>query len=183
MANTERLAVRVSHDAHARIRSLAHRRSLTESIWLRQVIDAALLTQDDGEGSVQVLRPVKRRDKRFCVRLRPDDRRLLIERAAARGMAPATYVSVLVRAHLHELSPLPEAELRGLTRSVAELSVIGRNLNQIVLAINRAQTTTLPGRHEVLAMLKVCTALRDYTTGLIKVNTESWKVGYAPRDI
>ena len=56
------------------------------------------------------------------IRLRPDDRLLLHERAAARGMAPATYVAVLTRAHLRSLSPLPREELLALSW-VAELVV------------------------------------------------------------
>ena len=115
----------------------------------------------------------------MCLRLQHDDRLLLIERAAARGMQPATYASVLMRAHLRDLAPLPAAELRGLTRSVAELSAIGRNLNQIAQAIHRSERVTLPGRQEVLAMLKVCGALRDFTKELIKVNNDSWKAGHA----
>ena len=40
------------------------------------------------------------------IRLQSDDQILLRDRAAARGLAPATYVSVLTRAHL-----LPTASL------------------------------------------------------------------------
>ena len=74
------------------------------------------------------------RTARLMIRLRADDQILLRERAAARGMAPATYVSVLTRAHLRSLAPLPKEELPGLKRAVAELGSIGRNLNQIARA-------------------------------------------------
>jgi hypothetical protein len=43
------------------------------------------------------------------------------ERAAARGIPAATYVSVLTRALLRSLSPLPKQELLALRRTVAEL--------------------------------------------------------------
>src|ERR1700685_2491042 len=46
------------------------------------------------------------------------------DRAAARGMAPATYVSVLTRAHLRSLAPLPKDELQALKRTVGELGSI-----------------------------------------------------------
>ena len=68
------------------------------------------------------------------IRLRPDDQILLGGRAAARGMAPATYVSVLARSHLRSLAPLPKDELPALKRTVGELGNIGRNLNQIAHA-------------------------------------------------
>ncbi len=56
------------------------------------------------------------RASRFSIRLRPDDQILLRERALARGMPAATYISVLTRAHLRSLSPLPKEELVALKR-------------------------------------------------------------------
>jgi predicted DNA binding CopG/RHH family protein len=47
------------------------------------------------------------RGARLTIRLVPEDRLLLCERAAARGMPAATYVSSLVRAHLRTLAPCP----------------------------------------------------------------------------
>ena len=52
-------------------------------------------------------------------------------------MRSATYVSVLVRSHLRNLTPLPKEELTALKRSVAELGAIGRNLNQIARGANQ----------------------------------------------
>ena len=59
--------------------------------------------------------------------LRPENHVLLRKRAGGRGMATATYASILLRAHLRAVSPLPEREFGELKRSVAELGVIGRN--------------------------------------------------------
>jgi hypothetical protein len=73
------------------------------------------------------------------IRLRSDDQLLLRERAAARGMAPATYLSVLTRSHLRSLAPLPKEELLALRRTLADLGAIGRNLNQIARAANQGQ--------------------------------------------
>jgi hypothetical protein len=39
----------------------------------------------------------------------------------ARGMRSATYMSVLVRAHLRKVTPIPKEELAVLKRSIAEL--------------------------------------------------------------
>jgi hypothetical protein len=62
---------------------------------------------------------------------------------------------------------------------VAELSALGRNLNQIARAANQTGRTTLPARDDLLAILKVCEALRDHTKGLIKANLSSWRIGHA----
>ena len=45
--------------------------------------------------------------KPMLVRLISEDWLLLDARAEARGMRPATYASVLLRAHLRQLTPLP----------------------------------------------------------------------------
>lgn len=179
MPNTQYLKIRVPPETKARISALSKSKLINESIWVRQAIDAALRQCEVDDSTVVSLRSNKLRDQRVSLRLQRDDRLLLVERAAARGMQPATYASVLIRAHLRDLAPLPAAELRGLTRSVAELSAIGRNLNQIAQAINRSEEVNLPGRQEVYGMLKICEALRDFTKDLIKANNDSWKVGHA----
>jgi len=113
------------------------------------------------------------------IRLRTDDQILLRDRAAARGMAPATYVSVLTRAHLRSLAPLPKEELLALKRTLADLGSIGRNLNQIARAANQGQLVTSPGRNDLEAMLRVCVAVRDGVKGLLKANLKSWEQGSA----
>lgn len=99
-------------------------------------------------------------------------------RAAARRMAAATYVSVLVRAHLRHLAPLPHDELRALNRAVAELGAIGRNLNQIARATHRPAPVSGAHPVEFQAMLRVCEALRDHVKALLRESAVSWKVGY-----
>jgi hypothetical protein len=111
------------------------------------------------------------------IRLRADDQILLRERAAARAMAPATYISVLTRAHLRSLAPLPKEELLALKRTVAELGIIGRNLNQIARAANQGQLVTSPGRDDLTSMLRVSEALRDHVRGLLMANLKSWEQG------
>jgi hypothetical protein len=104
---------------------------------------------------------------------------LLHERAGARGMASATYVSVLVRSHMRSLSPLPKDELLALKRAVGELGAVGRNLNQIARAVNQGARAGGASHDEFRAILKICEALRDHTKGLIKANAASWSSGHA----
>jgi hypothetical protein len=122
------------------------------------------------------------RASRLSIRLRPDDQILLRERAEARQMPAATYISVLTRAHLRSLSPLPKEELLALKRTVSELGSIGRNLNQIARATNQGEHVTGPVRDEVRAMLRVCEGLRDHVKGLIRANLNSWEQGHVERD-
>ena len=59
-------------------------------------------------------------------------------------MPTSTYVSLLVRSHLRTVTPLPTAELVVLKRSVAEVSAIGRNMNQIARAFNQGERASGP---------------------------------------
>ena len=169
---------RVSSETKARLRALAERQQLSESALLRRLVELVLLKA--GLAPIITKTPTgarARRGARLMIRLRPDDQILLRERAAARGMPPATYVSVLTRAHLRSLTPLPQEELRALKRTLAELGSIGRNLNQIARAANQSQLVTSPGRNDLTAMLRVCSALRDNLKQVLLVNLKSWEQG------
>jgi hypothetical protein len=85
---------------------------------------------------------------------------LLCERATARGMRSATYVSVLVRSHLRNLTPLPKEELTALKRSVADLGAIGRNLNQIARAANQGVKPSGPGRGDLHHLMRSSITVR-----------------------
>lgn len=186
MADAHFLKTTVSRETKERVHALAEQQLLNESIWLRRLVAAAL----DGCSERQPSSNPSRRDLqlladsadrltgRVCLRLRREDRLLLRERSAARGLASATYVAVLVRAHLRNLSPLPKEELKALKRSIAELSAIGRNLNQLARAANQGQRVTA-GNDVLWTLLKACEALRNHTKGLIQANEESWEVGHA----
>jgi hypothetical protein len=180
MAASQFLKTRVSPDIKHRVQHAASQQLITESIWLRRAVMTAItslaasspdrvLTQHANEGS----------RARLYVRLPLEDRILLCDRAAARGMPSSTYVSVLVRSHLRSLPPLPKEELLALKRSVAELGAIGRSLNQIVRAPNRGAETNLPGREDLRAMLRVAEGLREHVKALLKANQISWLQGHA----
>lgn len=183
MPASQLIAARVTTETKARFRSLAEHQHLTESTLLKRMIDLAIRSVDADGG--EVLHPDRglARQARLYVRLRADDQLLLRERAAARQMAAATYVSVLVRAHLRALQPLPKQELTALKRVVAELGAIGRNLNQIARAANQCGRVAGPQREDLRAFLSVCEALRDNVKGVIKANLSSWEAGHAkPED-
>lgn len=179
MAAVPFVAARVTPEMKTLLRALAEREQITESALVRQLLEVMLRRSAiEGFPRLDALEKVSR-DARLTVRLDPDDRILLCQRATARGMRSATYISVLVRSHLRNLAPLPKEELSALKRSVAELGAIGRNLNQLARVANQGGKLTGPGREDLRAMLKIAEALRDHVKALIRANESSWEQGYA----
>jgi hypothetical protein len=178
---TQFLKARVSPDIKHRVRRAASQQLITESVWLKRLVIQALTVPDESNSgeirSASSAEPSGARHTRLYVRLRHEDRLLVRDRAAARGMAPATFVSVLVRSHLRNLAPLPKDELLALKRSVAELGAIGRNLNQIAKAANQGGKPGGPEREDLWAMLRVAEGLRDHVKALLKANQRSWHQG------
>jgi Bacterial mobilisation protein (MobC) len=169
---------RVSSETKARLRALAKKELLSESALLRRLVELVLVKA--GLSPILTEAPTgarSRRGARLMIRLPAEDQILLRERAAARGMPAATYVSVLTRAHLRSIAPLPTEELLALKRTLGELGSIGRNLNQIAHAANQGQLVTSPGRDDLTAMLRVCGTLRDSLKRVLLVNLKSWEQG------
>lgn len=190
---TEVLKTRVTPEMKARVAETTEAELLTEAVWLRRIVAKELRERQTTSGPLHEAtgrhaaaafagRGICSKKfgpaSRLYVRMRREDRLLLHERAAARGMASATYVSVLVRSHLRKLTPLPKDELAALRQAVGELGAIGRNLNQITRAANQGARVTSHGGVEFEAILKICEALRDQTKNVIKANTASWETGY-----
>jgi Bacterial mobilisation protein (MobC). len=168
---------RVSRQTKVRFAELSQRRGLSESAALRRLIESTLEAAGLTAVDVIVDPPSPSRAARIMVRLAPDDKHLLRERSAARGMPAATYISVLVRSHLHQLPPLTTAELAALKRVVSELGSIGRNLNQLAKAANQGRVTG-PSRDDLRALLRACEGLRTHVNSLLEVNLASWNLGH-----
>jgi hypothetical protein len=170
----------VSPETKARLRALAQEHQVTESTLLQRLVETALF-QSTGLREIEAATPVEQvaRGARLCVRLRPDDHLLLRERAEGRGMAAATYASIVLRAHLRAVTPLPDRELNELKRVVGELGMIGRNLNQIARVANQTGRVIGPSSEDLRAVLRALVGLRDHVKGLMLANTESWESGNA----
>lgn len=179
MAKQTMIACCVTPETKVRVRALAERQGITESILVRQLLDGALKTSGLEESVASSSRERMNRDARLQVRLESTDLHLLKERAMARGMASATYVSLWLRAHLRGAPPLPKAEYIALMQSIEATAALGRNLNQIARTLNQGGRPELPGRHEVLTMIKVAEALRDQFRALLSANQRSWEDGNA----
>ena len=177
MAGSTHVSTWVSAETKQRFASAAARQGLSESALLKRLIEQMLAV---GAGDEAVLpSPLPVRDARVTIRLVGNDQALLRERAAARTMPAATYVSALVRAHLRQVAPLPDRELAALRATVNELAAVGRNINTMARLLHQDSRQPGPGRVEARMMLRICEALRDHVRDLIKANLVSWEVGNA----
>jgi hypothetical protein len=174
------IAFRVPAEIKARVRELAAREGATESALLKNLLRTVL------REPIQPVTPLpptvsvpKGRASRLYIRVSSADGRLLRERAGARGLAPATYASLLIRVHLHGGAPLPKAEYLALRQAVLEVSAIGRNLNQIARALHSDGKPSGPGRAEVQMMLKIATGLKEHFKALLQANERAWNPGDA----
>lgn len=160
-----------------RFAAVARYQALSESALLKRLVEAALVAVTAVKPQVtQAVEPVPVGGK-ISVRLRSDDLLLLRERARARAMPTSTYVSLLIRSHLRSVTPLPTAELDVLKRSVAEISAIGRNLNQIARAVNQGEGSNGSRKADLQALLRALNGMRVHIKSLINSNLESWRSG------
>jgi hypothetical protein len=179
MRSDHYIKTRVPESTKQRVQEVAGQRLLTESIWLRQLIEAEL-RKAHASPTVECVSATEAGGRRIAVRLLPGDALLLKERAAARGTVPATYVSILIRSHLRQLSPLPKDELRAFKEQVRELRMIGRNINQIARALNQRGIEDASVREDLRSFVTLATAMRESTRALLKANSKSWETGHAP---
>jgi hypothetical protein len=179
MAASNYIGLRVNKDVKDAFRSLAQAQGIAESVLLKRLIDMALASgKMAGVPTTTAVADIRARTSRLYVRIRPDDWTLLRACAEMRRMAAATYVAVLLRAHLHNLTPVPKEEMLALRRAIAEVGAIGRNLNQLARMAHQGRHTVGPSREELGAVLKACDALREKFKALLQANMKSWESGY-----
>lgn len=185
------LKTRVPRELKLQAKEIADRELLSEAAWLKTLVLREIRScreaKSEGrecywaESSARrggEAHGHRRRGRSMLMRLRHEDKLLLDARADARGMRPATYAAVLIRAHLRKLAPLPKEELLALKRCIGELASIGRNINQIARSANDGGQLPSSISDEFRAMLRMCEALRDSTKELLKANVASWESGH-----
>lgn len=161
--------------------SVASAFGLIEAALLKRLVNGAIDPARLGRPTFQEP-PQGARLSKMLICLHPDVRTPLAERARARGLPAATYAAAVLRSHVLNLRPLPKVEMQAFEQGVVQLSIIGRNLNQLVRMANAKGEVQLPGRHDLTLFLKVCTALRDHFKAALKANKASWEVGYEQED-
>jgi hypothetical protein len=178
MAASPCIQCRVDPQLKWRLRTIALERGLTESAMLKRLVIAAVGMAPASDASVFAAEPVAPR-ARVYVRLRRSDHAQLRERAAGRGLAPATYVSMLVRTHLRNVPPLPDRELTELRNAAGALGAVGRNLNQIARVAHQTGRVEGITTADLRAMLAAFERLRFHFKGLIEANIASWETDHA----
>lgn len=171
------LSTRVPADLRQRFAAAAAQQGVSESALLRRLVVCSIAVTDPY--ALGPLPPPVVRNTRITVRLVRDDRLLLRDRAASRGMPAAAYVSTLVRAHLRSLAPLPQKELDALKFATSQLVTLGRNLNVMARAAAAGGTPQMPGRDHVLLLLRICQDLAAHVQGIVRANISSWESGHA----
>jgi hypothetical protein len=166
------LSTWISEDLKQRFAALAASRGISDSALLKRLVEVAVIGTTPE--FALTARPVEARGARITIRLLPGDRLLLRERAAARGMRVASYVSTLTRAHLRSLSPLPDREMEALQAIAMQLASMGRNIRTIALTAPAARLTPDHTR----TMLRLCEAVRDYIRSILRANIRSWESGH-----
>jgi len=138
MAASSCIQCRVDPQLKLRLQAIAVGQGLTESAVLKRLVIGLMGTAPASDARVLAVEPIGP-PARVYVRLRRSDHALLRERAAGRGLASATYVSMLVRTHLRGMPPLPDRELAELRHAAGALGAVGRNLNQIAHVAHRTE--------------------------------------------
>ena len=170
----QQIAAWATPDRKGQFAALAASRGLSESKLLGLLVDSVLKRNpvddagDERHGNVE-------EGDRITLRLRPGDGQWLRLRAQRRGMKYTTYTAALIRAHVRADPPMPLEELARLERSLAEISAIGRRLNQIVGAMREGQGVDSRLHADIPAVLKAVEELRQALRDLVRVNRISWE--------
>jgi hypothetical protein len=167
------LSTWVDEELKRKFSAVAASRGISESAFLKQLVEFALIGVSP-ELAVTMSQPTEAREARITVRLVAGDWVLLCERAAARGMRAAPYVSTLTRAHLRSLSPLPDREIEALQGIAVQLAAMGRNVRTIALTAPSIGLTPEHTRN----VLKLCIGVRDYIKSILSANIRSWESGH-----
>lgn len=167
------ISTRTSPETKRRFAALAASRDVTESRLLMQLICTVLDHNPVGE----VVRHGGTGD-RVTLRLRPGDMARVIERAASRGMRPASYMVALIRANVRGSTPFPTHELNALKAAVNQLASVSRQLQQMLHSeVMRADHEEL--RSILLDALHQVEAVRRETADLVRTNLLSWEASDA----
>jgi hypothetical protein len=192
MTTNDFIKARVSTETKRLVACAAAGEHLTESVWLRRLVKGALTGRTaegrdgtavarrmpDGRGEL-ARRPC--RGTRVCIRLRSEDVLILRARAEARGMASATYGGIVVRAHLRNVAPLVRQELSALRHAISELGALRRLLARLACAQGTANAA-VSAAADLVAVIKVCGALRDHVKTIVVANRRSWESGHVAVD-
>ncbi len=178
MRSIRQLATWVTPAIHARVGAIAAQRGITVSSLLNQLIENGVQGVQGVQGVLDDVRTARGREdpstERVTVRFRPGDVAIIRRRASTRRMKPSTYIAALVRSHLVEDPPVPAAELALIERAIAEVSAVGRNLNQLARAVNSGVAAPAGTAELVLRSVDAVEVVRATTKLYARKAVASW---------
>ena len=178
MAASPCIQCRIDPQLKLRLQAIAVERGLTESAVLKRLVISAVGMAPASDARVLAVKPMGRAlaSMSGCGLAIT---RSFVNAPPAVDLASATYVSMLVRAHLRGVSPLPDRELAELRHAAGALGAVGRNLNQIARVAHQTGRVEGLTTADLRAMLMAFEKLRVHFKGLIEANIASWETGHA----
>ncbi|MCS6302792.1 MAG: plasmid mobilization relaxosome protein MobC [Nitrospira sp.] len=119
----------------------------------------------------------ERPTRQVSFRLTPSEYAALATRAKTDGYRPTHWLIALIRTQLTRQPSLSEPERQAVAHSTKQLLALGRNLNQIARALNKAPAQQAAVRLELLTDLS--TRIRthvDQITALTRASLERWEL-------
>jgi predicted DNA-binding protein len=180
MPKSTTVKLRISADQKARVKSVCRQKGITESAFVRQVMEKVAKGARDIPCASDAPTGRFRRSCRVSVRLRPDDGLLLRERARRHKLSTSAHAARLVSDPVQAQLPLPTTELQALRTSIDEVNTLGRALNDVARALQRGERVRGPTNGDLKALFAALVRLRDRVRVLADTNRRSW---LSPREL
>ena len=177
------IATRVSPDTRVRFAALAARHHLSASSLLAKMVDEVLKTHGEislGSGGQRPAGESENRPgaaDRITLRLRQGDRALAAERARARGMKTASYLTLLIHNHVHDAAVLPPNELDHIKVTGARLAALGRQLRMFGMPNTQSEPVAPDLGEAIASVRREVEAAREATAALVRRNLIGWETG------
>lgn len=152
---------------------------LTPSAALRQLLRQTLqrVPRPRATPHRSVSRRGERATRQISFRLTPSEYVALSARAKTEGYRPTHWLIALIRVQLTRQPSLSDPERQAVAHSTKQLLALGRNLNQIARAVNKAPAQQAAVRLALLSDLS--TRIRthvDQITALTRASLERWEL-------
>lgn len=173
----KQLRTRVTDDIKRDFGDLADQQGLTEAQLLSLIVSQVLSRNPATPVAAPNTGGAERRDVRVPLRLA--EYKAIQALAETRGWPATVYVAQLVRTHLSQSPRFSDDELLALRRATAELSAIGRNINQIARALNSDPSNApIAGELPSVMLMQVIAEQRTALKSVIKANLAAWGVDH-----
>lgn len=170
------IRARVDETTRIRFRAVARQSGKTESELLREIIASAIALQSQGEAKPVLPDCCNTHTRKLTIRLPAFLLDAVRERGKAHGMAASRWIASLIQSTLMEIPVMTAIELQALENCSAELSAIGRNLNQAVRILNADPRAGSNLKLELLhAILSSLSQAQQTIRTLVRASNRRWK--------